>query len=106
MALRGGGGGESHGQGNNGNYFFRERNISKGLWPRRSSFITSVDLFVGFFIRKERVYQNHPRSIQLKVKIENAISSITAETLIRVSRNMVQRTGACIQTDGGHLYVL
>jgi hypothetical protein len=82
--------------------FFDDRITSKNLWPPRSPDLTPPDFFLWGYL-KETVYKNSPRTlVDLKLNIEEAVKKITAETLLRVSRNMCQRVNLCLQENGGH----
>jgi hypothetical protein len=82
--------------------FFDDRIISKNLWTPRSPDFTPPDFFLWGYL-KETVYKNRPRTlVDLKRNIEEAVKKITAETLLRVSRNMCQRVDLCLQENGEH----
>jgi triphosphoribosyl-dephospho-CoA synthetase len=52
---------------------------------------------------KETVYKSSSRTlVELKRNIEKAVKKITAETLLRVSRNMCQRVNLRLQENCGH----
>jgi hypothetical protein len=82
--------------------FFDDRMISKNFWPLRSPDLTPPHFFLSGY-QKETVYKNSLRTlVDLKRNIEEAVKKITAETLLRVSRNMCQRENLCLQENGGH----
>jgi hypothetical protein len=82
--------------------FFDDRIISKNLWPPRSPDFTPPEFFLWSYL-KETVYKNNPRTlVYLKGNIEEAVKKITAETLLRLSRNMCQRMNLSLQENGGH----
>jgi hypothetical protein len=65
--------------------------------------LDSPDFFLwGYLRERETVYKNSPRTlVDLKCNIEDAIKKITAETLLRVSRNMCQRVNLRLQENAG-----
>jgi hypothetical protein len=82
--------------------FFDDRIISKNLWPPRSPDLTPTDFFLWDYL-KETVYKKKPRTlVDLRRSTEEAVKKITAETLLRVSRNMRQRVNLCLLENGGH----
>jgi hypothetical protein len=77
--------------------FFGENVTSKGLWPPRSSDLTSPDFFLWSYL-KDTVYRSNPRDLkQLKMNITRAIEEVNEGTLRNVARNMVKRVDKCIE---------
>jgi hypothetical protein len=86
--------------------FFPNRVISEGLWPPKSSDLTSPNFFLWGLL-KDRVYANKPHTSQdLKDNILAEMRNITGETLCRVTANMQTRAEACLLENSGHFQCL
>jgi hypothetical protein len=82
--------------------FCGERNVERGLWPRRSPDLILPSYFLWGFL-KERVYSNNPRSLEeLKHNIEQTVASTEPETFRKVTRNALKRVDAFLREGGGH----
>ena len=67
--------------------FFKDRIITKNLWPPRSPDLTPADFFLWGLL-KGKVYKNTPRTIkQLKDAIRQEIQTVNAEKYSRIWRN-------------------
>lgn len=72
-------------------------------WPPRSCDLTPLDFFLWGYI-KDKVYVNHPRTIQeLKTNIRRVIAAIPAEMLGRVAENAAHRMAFLEKSRGEHL---
>lgn len=82
-----------------------ERWIGRGegayiAWPSRSPDLNPLDFFVWGYI-KSIIYKTETNNIEeLKIKIQEALDSITAEMLSNVKRNLIRRLIACIERNG------
>ena len=82
--------------------FFKDRIISKNLWPPRFPDLTPPNFFLWVCL-KGKVYRNRPRTIaELKDAIRREIEAITEETLIKVFRNLERRVQTCSDEGGDH----
>jgi hypothetical protein len=82
--------------------FFSENVISKGVWPPRSSDLTSPHFFLWSYL-KDSVYRSNPRDLkQLKMNITRAIEEVNERTLRKVVRNMVKHVDKCTKMNGHH----
>jgi len=71
--------------------FFKERIISKNLWPPRSPDLTPADFFIWGLL-KGKVYKNTPRTIEkLKGSVRQEIQAINVDTLENVFQNLEKR---------------
>jgi len=80
--------------------FFKERIISKNLWPPRSPDLTPADSFLWGLL-KGKVYKNTPRTIeQLKDAMRQEIQAVNFDTLEKVFRNLEKRIQVCLDVKG------
>ena len=80
--------------------FFKERIISKNLWPPRSPDLTPADFFLWGQL-KGKVYKITPRTIeQLKEVIRQEIQAVNADTLVKVFQNLEKRIQVCLDVKG------
>ena len=80
--------------------FFRDRLISKNLWPPRSPDLTPADFFLWGLL-KGKVYKNTPRTIeQLKDAIRQEIQAVNVETLGKVFQTSEKRIQVCLDVKG------
>ena len=80
--------------------FFKDRIISKNLWPPRSPDLTPADFFLWGLL-KGKVYQNTPRTIQqLKDAIRQEIQAVNFATLGKVFQNLEKRIQVCLDVKG------
>ena len=72
------------------------------LWPPRPPDLTPLDYFLWGY-DKGRVCADKPTSLKdLKMKIRQAICTITPDVLEKVTLNFQNRAGMCIAAHGGH----
>jgi hypothetical protein len=81
--------------------FSGKRFILKELWPPKFPDLTYPDLYCGFFLKNVCIWKKSKKYI-INASNDNVICSITRETLIHVSRNMVKGNDAHIQHNEGH----
>jgi hypothetical protein len=82
--------------------FFGKNIISKGVWPPRSSDLTSPNFFLWSYL-KDTLYRSNLRDLkQLKMNITRAIKEVNERTLRKVARNMAKRVDKCIEMNGHH----
>jgi hypothetical protein len=81
--------------------FFKDRIISKNLWPPpRSSDLTPADFFVWGLL-KGKMYKNTPRTIeQLKDAVRQEIQAVNFDTLGKVFQNLAKRIQVCLVVKG------
>jgi len=80
--------------------FFKDRIISKNLWPPRSPDLTPADFFL-WNLSKGKVYKNTPPTIeQLKDAISQEIQAVNFDTLGKVFQNLEKRTQVCVDVKG------
>jgi hypothetical protein len=80
--------------------FFGVNVISKGVWPSRSSDITSPDFFLWSYF-KDTVYWRNPRDLkQLKMNITCTIEEVNKRTPRKLTRNMTKCVDKCIEMNG------
>ena len=80
--------------------FFKDRIISKNLWPPRSPDRTPADFFLWGLL-KGKVYKNTPRTIeQLKDAIRQDIQAVNSDTLGKVFQNLEKRIRLCLAVKG------
>ena len=76
--------------------FFKDRIISKNLWPPRSPDLTPTDFFLWGLL-KGKVYKNTHRTIeQFKDAIHQEIQAVNFDTLGKVSQNLEKRIQVCL----------
>ena len=81
---------------------FRDRVISRGLWPPRSPDLTPPDFYLWGKL-KGSVYADNPRTTdELKQKITSVIQNIQLDELERVFQNTQRRARLCLQVNGAH----
>jgi hypothetical protein len=81
---------------------FKDRMISKKLWPPRSPDLTPADFFLWGLL-KSKVYKNTPRTIeQLKDAIRQEIEAVNVDTLGIVFQNLEKRIQVCLDVKGDH----
>ena len=81
-------------------WFFKDRIISKNLWPPRSPDLTSADFFLWGLL-KRKVYKNTPRTIeQLKDAVRQEIQAVNPDTLRKVFQNLEKRIQVCLDVKG------
>ena len=82
--------------------FFKDRIISKNLWPPRSPDLTPADFFL-WGILKSKVYKNTPRTIeQLKDATRQEIEAVNVDILGIVFQNLEKRIQACLDVKRDH----
>jgi len=82
--------------------FFKDRIISKNLWPPRSPDLTPAD-FILWGLLKNKVYKNTPRTIeQLKDAIRQKNEAVNVDTLGIVFQNLEKRIQVCLDVKGDH----
>ena len=80
--------------------FFRDRIISKNLWPPRSPDLTPADSFLWGLL-KGKVYKHTPRTIkQLKDGIRQETQAVNADTLVKVFQNLEKRIQVFLDVKG------
>jgi len=80
--------------------FFKDRIISKNLWPPRSPDLTPADFFL-LGLLKGKVYKNTPRTIeQLKDAMRQEIQAVNVDTLGNVFQNLEKRIQVCLDVKG------
>jgi len=80
--------------------FFKDRIISKNLWPPRSPDLTPADFFLSGLL-KGKVYKNAPRTIEpLKDAIRQEIQAVSFDTLGKVFQNLEKRIQVCLDVKG------
>ena len=88
------------------NEVFPNRWIGRGgpiSWPPRSPDITPLDYFLWGYV-KSKVYSSPAENVrELKERIQTAISSISAELLARVWKNLEIRLRTLKENCGGHI---
>ena len=76
--------------------FFKDRIISKNLWPPISPDLTPADYFLWGLL-KGKVYKNTPRTIeQLKDAIRQEIQTFNVDTLEKDFQNLEKRIQVCL----------
>ena len=81
---------------------FKDRIISKNLWPPRSPDLTPADCFLCGLL-KSKVYKNTPRTIeQLKDAIRQEIEGVKVDILGIVFQNLEKRIQVCLDVKGDH----
>jgi inhibitor of nuclear factor kappa-B kinase subunit alpha len=84
------------------NEVFKDRLISRGLWPARSPDLNPCDFYLWENL-KDNVYSNNPHTfVEIKQSIRETISSIEVSELKLVSNNIFKRHEACLRADGRH----
>ena len=82
--------------------FFKDRIISKNIWPPRSPDPTPADFFLWGLL-KSKVYKNTPRTIeQLKDAIRQETEAVNVDTLGIVLQNLEKRIQVCLDVKGDH----
>ena len=82
--------------------FFKDRIISKNIWPPRSPDPTPADFFLWGLL-KSKVYKNTPRTIeQLKDAIRQETEAVNVDTLGTIFRNLEKRIQVCLDVKGDH----
>ena len=71
-------------------------------WPARSPDLTLCDFFLWGYLKYQVFCELLSTISELKTKIRQAISSITAETLEKVYKNIEFRNSFVIRQNGGH----
>jgi hypothetical protein len=84
---------------------FRDRIISRGIWPACSPDLNPYDFFFWGCL-KDRVYNINPRVEELKENIHREIANISAEQLQRVNQNLFCRCEECLHVEGQHFHHL
>jgi len=80
--------------------FFKDRIISKKLWPPRSPDLKPADFFLWVLL-KGKVYKNTPCTIeQLKDAIRREIQDVNAHTLGKLFQNLEKRIQVCLDVKG------
>jgi len=80
--------------------FFKDRIISKNLWPPRSPDLTPADFF-RWGLLKGKVYKNTARTMeQLKDAIRQEIQAVNVDTLGKVFQNLEKRIQVCLGVKG------
>jgi len=80
--------------------FFKDRVISKNIWPPRYPDLTPADFFLWGLL-KGKVYKNTPRTIeQLKDAIRQKIQAVNVDTLGKVFQNLEKRIQVCLDVKG------
>jgi len=75
--------------------FFKDRIISKNLWPPRSPDLTPTDYWG---LLNGKVYKNTPRTIeQLKDATRQEIQAVNFDTLGKVFQNLKKHIQMCFQ---------
>ena len=83
-------------------FFFKDRIISKTLWPPRSPDLTPVDFFLWDLL-KSKVYKNAPRTIeQLKDAIHQKIEAVNVDTFGIVFQNLEKHIQVWVDVKGDH----
>ena len=81
---------------------FKDRLISKPLWPARSPDLNPLDFYLWGKL-KGSVYRNKPSTIdELKAAITASITAITHDELNRVIDNKIRRVELCLHQSGKH----
>jgi hypothetical protein len=76
--------------------FFKDRIISKNLWPPRSPDLTPADFFLWRLL-KGKVYKNTPRTIQQpKDAICQEIQAINGDTLGKLFCHQLDAQTSCL----------
>ena len=76
-------------------FFFKDRIISKNLWPPRSPDLTPAD-FLLWGPLNSKVYKNTPRTIeQLKDAIRQKTEAVNVDTLRIIFQNLQKRIQVC-----------
>ena len=76
--------------------FFKDRIISKNLWPPRSPNLTPADFFLWGLL-KVKVYKNTPCTIeQLKDSIRQEIEAVNGDNLGIEFQNLEKRIQVCL----------
>ena len=79
---------------------FKDRIISKNLWPPRSPDLTPAVFFLRGLL-KGKVYKNTPRTIeQHKDAIHQEIQAVNVDTLRKVFQNLEKRIQVCLDVKG------
>ena len=80
--------------------FFKDRIISKTLWPPRSPDLTPADSILWGLL-KSKVYKSTPRTIeQLKDAIRQETEAVNLDTLRIVHQNLEKRIQVCLDVKG------
>jgi len=80
--------------------FFKDRIISKNLWPPRSPDLTHVYFFLWGLL-KSKVYKNTPRTIeQLNDGIRQEAEAVNLDTLGIVFQNLEKSIQVCLEVKG------
>ena len=80
--------------------YFKDRSISKNLWPPRSPDPTPADFFLWGLL-KSKVYKNTPRTIgQPKDAVRQETEDVIFNTLGTVFRNLEKRIQVCLDVKG------
>lgn len=83
---------------------FKNRVISKDLWPPRSPDLTPLDYFLFGYL-KNKIFKNLPHTMDdLKQSIVEVISNINMDKsmLEKIFRNMIKRVDLCKKESGKH----
>lgn len=87
------------------NYIFGDRWIGRGgpvNWPARSPDLTPLDFFLWGFI-KQKVMATAPTTPEnMKNRIRQACTLVTADMLNRVRNSCQKRILKCLEVNGGH----
>jgi len=79
---------------------FKDRIISKNLWPPRSPDLTPADFFLWGLLTG-KVYKNTAHTIeQLKDAIRQEIQVVNVDTLGKVFQNLEKRIQVCLDVKG------
>jgi len=82
--------------------FYKDRIISKNLWPPRSPDLTPADFFVWGLL-KSKVYKNTPHTIeQLKDAIRQETEAVNVDTLGTLFQNLEKRIQVCLDVKSDH----
>ena len=80
--------------------FFKDRIISKNLWPPRPPDLTPAYFFLWGLL-KGKLYKNTPRTIeQLKDPIRQEIQGVSIDALGKVFQNLEKRIQVCLDVKG------
>ena len=82
--------------------FFKDRIISKNLWPPRSPDLTPADFFLWCLLKSE-VYKNTPHTIeQLRDAIGRETEAVNVDTSGTAFLNLEKRIQVCLYVKGDH----
>ena len=82
--------------------FFKDRSISKNLWPPRSPDLTPADFFLWGLL-KRKVYKNSPCTIEeLKDAVRQQTEAVNLDNLGTVFRNLEKSIQVCLGVKGDH----